>query len=258
MLETVMELELQKSFCNLSLASVVSKESLVFCCILLDTTQAFCFIDWFPHGRNTSGSPECWASLFVHLCLGLGRFSPLNTCPAAVLDQGKNTWDVPCGTGWMYYIASLVRLSLYDEGFSHIANSIWKLLLKCSFCASERLLLSCASWPQVLLLPSVMLPSFPTFGKAWAGQPQSSFCYNPKWSLCIHALSFLVIWSCGQSVMSAVMSCTLLSLINQLLDQACKSFVLASALGTASSLPPLLPFLHKDSKCWNSSCLTRE
>lgn len=49
-----------------------------------------------------------------------------------------------------------------------------------------------------------------------------------------------------------------LSLMNQLSDQACKSFVLASAVGTVSSLPPLLTFLHEDFKCWNNSCLTRE
>lgn len=48
----------------------------------------------FSHGRNTLGSPECWVSLYVHLCLGLGRFNPLNTCPAAVLEQSKGTWDV--------------------------------------------------------------------------------------------------------------------------------------------------------------------
>lgn len=53
------------------------------------------------------------------------------------------------------------------------------LLLKCSFCASERLLLSCASWPQVLLLPSVMLPSFPRFGKAWAGSTTKQLLLQP-------------------------------------------------------------------------------
>lgn len=31
---------------------------------------------------------------------------------------------------WIYYVASLLRLSLYDEGFSHIANSIWKAAFK--------------------------------------------------------------------------------------------------------------------------------
>lgn len=204
-----MQLQLQKLFCNLSLASVVSKESLVFCCILLDSTQghlpARALLHWLISSwKKYLGFPRV-VSIPVCPSLVLGRFSPLNTCPAAILEQSKSTWDVLCayaqaasywlgilphalvitssveclkpgemgcrqdsllkctsidgssacwhfslslqvatllsvsnspamcshGLSWcMYHIASLLGLCLSDEGFSHIANSIWKAAFK--------------------------------------------------------------------------------------------------------------------------------
>lgn len=64
--------------------------------------EGSCFIDSFPQGRNTLGSPVCWASLHVHFHSDLGRFSPPESLPGRGWEQSvhKSTWDVLCIHVW--------------------------------------------------------------------------------------------------------------------------------------------------------------
>lgn len=131
-------------------------------------------------------------------------------------------------TAWpcipMGFLGGYIMLPLYlgcfymMKAFPILQTASEKLLLKYSCCASERLLLSCASWPQVL--PSVMLPSFPRFGKAWTGSAAKQLLLQPQ----VESLHPWLELPCDLELWSAaVMFCTLLSSMNQLLDRLARA-----------------------------------
>jgi len=147
---------------------------------------------WRSVEVDTGGSSSCWRfglPLEVATQLSLGFMAVVQTallCMLMVFPGGYVM--LPLCLGCLCVMKASCILQITAE----------KLLLKCSL-----LVVLVGGFCQVVLLLHTpcycLLEHFlhaPGLERLEQLQPQNSFCYNHEWSLCIHALSFLVVWSC--------------------------------------------------------------